>query len=341
NNDLAIDLFEIDTLELDKSWWHQQAIDSLTIGGHLYFAPGNIGSFDNLSVFSVFVNKNMLEDFNLESPYDAVREGTWTMDMMYEMANTVAADIDGDGTMGEADRFGMSSEGLGDVVLRSCGERLTTKDDDDMPVLAVNTERAASIIEKVVPRWRDKAVTLYTGDFSSKYSHVFSQFLVPMFKSDQLLFVNNWLSIALEMRSMDSDFGILPPPKYDEAQETYYVPSSEAWTAYAAVPVTNPDLEFTGDIMNALGYYGREFVQTALIDTTITNKTLRDTDTEEMLQIIFDNRVFDLGAVYDWNKITTTLNQFISQNNTAFASKMASVESAVLSEMEKTIDSLS
>ena len=342
---LCLDLFTIETLDLTKSWWNQTATDQLTIGGKLFFAPGNIGSFDALSVFTTYVNKNMVESFNLSNPYDEVRSGTWTVDVMEEHAKTVAADLNGDGVMDDKDRFGMSSEALTSVVLRSCGVTLTEKDSDDYPVYSLvgsagNTARAASVIEKIVPLWRDKATTLYTGDFSSKYSHVFSQFLVPQFIADKLLYLNNWMSVAFEMRKMDSDFGILPPPKFDESQESYYVPASESWTAYAVVPITVTDTDYTGHIMDALGYYGKEYIHTALIDKTITNKTIRDTDTEEMLEIIYANRTFDIAALYDWGGLNGILSGFISGNSTDFMSKMAASEEKIVAAIATTIEEL-
>ncbi len=38
-----------------------------------------------------------IEDFHLEMPYDLVNEGAWTLDKMAEMANIVAADLNGNG----------------------------------------------------------------------------------------------------------------------------------------------------------------------------------------------------------------------------------------------------
>ncbi len=206
-----------------------------------------------------------------------------------------------------------------------------------MPVLALNTEKAANVVETFVPLYRDKDITLYTGDFQSKYGHVFSQFLTPMFISDQLLFINNWMCIALELRNMESDFGILPPAKYDDSQDRYYVPSSESWMYYAVVPVTEPDLPFTGHVMDALGYFGKKEVHTAIIEKTITDKTARDTDTEEMMHIIYDNRCFDLGSLFDWGGVTGMLNSFIGSKSTNFASAMASKEKAIVSAIEKTV----
>lgn len=338
NKTLSIDLKTIPTLELDKSWWDAYAISQLSINNKLFFAPGNISTFCELAVFCTYFNKNMVNDFKLDDPYTLVRDGKWTIDKLREMAQVVASDLNGDGVMDENDRFGLSTEALTTVLLMSQGVKLTTKDSNDIPSLTVNTERAANVINKVVPLYRDKKIALYAGDFSSKYSHVFSQLLTPMFISGNLLFENNWLSIALEMRNMEHDFGILPPAKYDESQDKYYVPSSESWTYYAVVPITEPDLDYAGNVMNALGYFGRIYVHEALIEKTITDKALRDKDTEEMLRLIFDNRCYDLASIFGWGSLTNTLNAFIGGNKTDFASTIAKTEAKIQSEIEKTVE---
>ncbi len=341
NQNLLIDLKTIDTLDLSKSWWDQGSVDGFSIGGKLYFAAGEIGTFGNLAVFCSYYNKGMGENYNLENPYEMVRNGVWTIDKMREMATVVVRDVNGDGTMGKEDVFGYESEpGIGIVLLRSGGVKVTTKDKDDLPALTVNTERAASLVEKFVPLCRDKSITLYSQDFSSGYKNVFRQFITEKFIADELLFVNNWLCVALELRNMDSDFGILPPAKFDEQQDDYIVPSSESWTNYAAVLITETDTDFTGYVMDALGHFGKEHIYTALIETTITNKALRDTDTEEMLDIIYNKRSYDLAALYDWGGIYSLPNTLISDNSTDFASAVAKIEAKVTAAIQETIDAL-
>ncbi len=339
NQDLATDLLAVPTLDLSKDWWEQNAIEELTLGDHLFFAPGHISSFGQMGIFVTYFNKNMIEQFNLDNPYDLVRDGTWTFDKMVEMCEVVSSDLDGDGTMGKNDRFGMASQGATDVYhILASGERITEKGSDGMPELTINTERAANVIEKLVPFYRNKNLCMYASDFSSGYTNVFSQLLVPTFIADKMLFQHQWLCVALELRNMESDFGILPISKYDESQDGYYAPSTNSWSIFAVVPVTVPDLEFTGDVMNALGYYGREFVNTALIETTITGKSLRDTDTEEMLNLIYDSRINDLALFYNWGDVVTTLNKFVSGNSTSFASTIATVEEKANAAIDETME---
>ena len=157
------------------------------------------------------------------------------------------------------------------------------------------------------------------------------------------MFVNNWLCVALELRDMESDFGLLPPPKLDEQQESYMVYNSPSWTTYTAVPKTIKDenLNFIGDVMNALGYYGHEHIYTALIDTAITYKSLRDEGNREMMELIYANRIFDLADIYDFGGISSMMNSFISGNSTNFTSMYKSYSKIIEKQIRATANSVS
>ncbi len=338
NQDLALDLFTLDSLDLERSWWNQNCIENYSIANKLYAAAGDIAVIGLLAGHCVYVNTDMISDFSLDDPYDAVRGGTWTNDMVREMATVVASDINGDGVMDENDRFGLSSEALGLTKAIASGVMITKKDENDMPTLALDTERAAAAVEQFVSLWRDKSLTLFSSDFSSKYSNVFSDMIFKMFISDRILFINNWLVWTLNLRVMESDYGILPPPKMNEEQDAYYVSMTEGFTTYAVVPVTIDDPEFVGTVMNALGYYGQMYIHPALMDTTVTSKAVRDEDSLEMLELIYDSRYYEPAVLYNYGGISTMFANFISRNKTDFASAYAAIENNVIAAMAKTAE---
>lgn len=340
---LLLDLNSIQTLDLSASWWDQNAVSSLSLGGKLYGAVGDISPMGLLAANCVYVNRELLKIAGLEDPAEYVKAGTWTYDKMEEMGRAVAHDVNGDGKMREEDVFGLDSEPIGYVAVGSCGVTYTAKDENDLPILALDQERAIAAIEKLVPLFRNKDITLYSQDFtSSGYSNIFRQLIVQKFIEDEILFVNNWLCVALELREMESDFGLLPPPKFDVEQEKYMVYNSSSWTTYAGVPKTvkEENLNFIGDVMNALGYYGHEHIYTALIDTAITYKSLRDEGNREMMELIYANRVFDLADIYDFGGITSMMNSFVSGNSTNFASLYKSYSKIIEKQIQQTANSI-
>ena len=69
-----------------------------------------------------------------------------------------------------------------------------------------------------------------------------------------------------------------------------------------------------------------------------------DDESKEMLDIIFNNRVYDLGVVFNWGGIkdVMTLGNAISETGTSqFASYWDSIESSVTAAMNQTIDAFS
>ncbi len=123
-------------LDLDKPWWNQGVKDSLTIADHVLFTYGdyNLTSYDSTNLITF--NKPMIDSFDLPSPYELVRNGSWTLDAMLDMMKTVTADVNGDSVMDTNDRWGMYNQNSGAMSISlymAAGERLVTTDDAGMP----------------------------------------------------------------------------------------------------------------------------------------------------------------------------------------------------------------
>ena len=118
--------------------------------------------------------------------------------------------------------------------------------------------------------------------------------------------------------------------------------NSPSWTTYSVVPKTvkEQDLDFVGDVMNALGYYGHEHIYTALIDKTITYKSLRDEDNKQMMELIYANRIFDLADIYDFGGIQSMMNSFVSSNSTNFASLYKAQSKIIERKIQEIVNSL-
>ena len=68
-------------------------------------------------------------------------------------------------------------------------------------------------------------------------------------------------------------------------------------------------------------------------DITLNGKAIRDGESSEVLDIIFDTATFDLGSFFGWGTLHKSLN-----NASTFMSQLAAYESTALSEIEATMD---
>ncbi len=339
----VIDLRDISTLNFDASWWDQSAIEAFTFGGTTKALTGDISIFTSFSPIMLFFNKNVADQFGMNDMYDLVREGKWTYDKMKENCIKVAGDINGDTVMDESDRYGMLEQsGMVADMLISGGVRFTERDSNGVLQAVLNSERTATQVEEYVTFLNDASINNCSQHFDDKYGNVFYELHVPMFANDQALFNYQQLLIAFELRSMQTDYGILPFPKWDEEQEDYYVSISNSWVTLVSVPGTTPldRYDMIGHALDALGYYSQQYVTPAFVDTTVRTKSLRDEDSAEMLEIILDNVVYDIAQLYNWGNLYNVVKNAGWNNNPNFASQWAAIEKNVKAKMAESLAQL-
>ena len=114
-----------------------------------------------------------------------------------------------------------------------------------------------------------------------------------LFRDGHALFVDMNISDVSVLREMDMEFGILPWPKYDEASE--YLTNVDAGTNMFIIPITNQVTDNTSLILESMAILGREYVIPSYYDVALKTRNSRDEDSAPMLDIIMENRVFDLG----------------------------------------------
>ena len=338
---MLVDLNTIPGVDFSHTWWDQTAREELTLFGQMYAATGDISLYISYAPITYFFNKQVVETLDLENPYQLVRDGKWTLDKAIEMSRQTAADLNGDGVMNPLDdRYGMCLEAASMYyTVAGCGLRLTTHTDDGVQ-LAVSTDKTEAVTSKMQEFMNDANVNVSNGKIKLGYSNNFVELMLPMFKENRALFFNNQILVALNLRDMDANFGILPPPKADEQQKDYCCPINDFWGMFATVPVTNTRLELTGDVLEAMGYYGQQVLTPAFIETTVRGKSLRDGDSAEMMELIFANRVYDMGSFYDWGGVKSMFATIADSPNSKFSSTFAKSESKIQKAIDKTIAEL-
>ncbi len=341
NKGLLIDLKTLPYIDFSRSWWDQNLISELEIVGKLRAATGDISLYNDYAAITYFFNKHLHESLGLENLYDLVRGGGWTIDKAMAMCEAAAMDLNGNGEPDIDDSFGMLLEpSTIRYTMYSCGVRLTKIDSDGVPQLCVDTDIGSRVADAFVPFMKDKRVNILSSNYGG-YSNTFTDLMLPMFIDNRALFYNNQMLVALNLRNMEADFGIVPTPKLDEAQTEYFCPVSEWWATLAVVPVTNTQPEMTGQAIEAMGFYGQQLIKPAFIDTTVKTKTLRDEDSSEMMELIFKSRVYDSASFFDYGGIKGLFDTVFNRGEGSFVSAYAKIETKAQKAIDKLIGELS
>ncbi len=327
----GVNLHDIETLHMDDPWWNHLFVEEMTLDGKLFCSLDYVNMMGYGYSNVLFFNQPLLIDRNMPLPYDQVREGTWTYDAM-------KADMDAVVDLNGAAAFTAGSEALWGyaiqhkegtmVMLDGSGEFLIKRDEDGQPVLRTDLERLQSAYSKLCEMFAPDGYCLNSNGPA-----------MNAFVTGYALFFQTALGVAADtFRNIEFAYGILPLPKFDEAQSTYYTMISE-YTQGLVVPKTVADPEVTGNVIDYMAYHGYYNI-VPVMQNTFCYKGMRDEDSIEMMNITLDTMTVDFGYLYEWSKSTVNqLSENIAAGRDNFASTMKSVEKLVKKQVEKTMKS--
>ena len=332
-------LFNVPNIDLEKPWWDQNSISSLSTMGILPLVSTSINVNDKDATAALAFNKTIASNNQLEDLYTLVREGKWTYDKLTEMAEATYNDSNGDGTMTPDDVYGfLGGRDVIDSLYHGSGSQFITKNENDEFVFTFGTERDVDVISKGIDivnsvwyfnhhAWKDQSDILYRQIFETGHGLFF------------------WMRLddVTNMRAGDADFGIIPIPKYEEAQDKYYSLVSQHTTGLMSIPITcaGDDLSMVGMVLEALAAESHYTLIPEYIETSLKTKNSRDAESADMLDIILGNRVFDPMNVYSFANFGDAIMDAADANNKDMASLIKSKEKLVNKSIEKVLKAVS
>ena len=317
-------------IDLSKPYWNQGATDGLSVGGKLYIGLSDLSFSTNENLYCIFFNKQLMRDFEIADPYALVKENKWTFDKFNEIIRTGTLDVDGDGAMTEADQYGyVTSNSIN--FLWSGGSQIMSKDSDDMPYLDFMSEKTLAIF--------DKAFDITNNDYTFKDKEWFVETGIKIFENGRGLFYTSQLCRVNDLRATEFDFGIVPYPKFDSAQENYYS-YVDGHASVMAIPQCLPNPEYTGMIIEELSYESYKNILPVYYDVVLNVKMVRDEESVDMLEILFDSKTFDFGYAYGSWDLWYLFLECIHNNDRDFVSKYEKKVDAALKTIDKMVTSI-
>lgn len=325
-------------VNLENPWWYHDMNKDLSIGGDLYFAAGyfNIDLFGGMHVMAF--NKDMVEAYGLDNPYELVGRGQWTMDKMVDMMQVVSYGTD---PSDENKIWGATYTGtfwFNNFVTVS-GENYIKKDKDDMPYLAaLGNELLYDIFDMIMdevtdPRIADSSLA------QSKYNvgHVYEN-VINMFANETALFTGTAPIYLGRLRNTTMDYGICPFP-------TYYPknpgdPYSSYITGVVAhfVPSSVQDPEMVSVVMETMAYLSWKNIIPSYVETVLEYKNVRDEESGNMLRMMDKNRVLELGQTYWYDVVMPQTVSKIIGGNGDFVSTFTEQEDTIKGAIRDTVE---
>ena len=325
NEGMFVDWNNIPYVNLDKAWWYSNTKRDINFGNKVFCMTGdyNLSSFTGTECLAF--NKTMLDELELEYPYQNVFDGTWTHDKFVEYINAATKDLNGDGQMDpDNDRYGFGGwqyEQIPALYIGYGGQTLK-KDDNDMPVLNIYSLQQNEVIDKAIEIFSLPGV-LAEGKTYGKDD--------KMFEEHRLLFNDSFLGMITGMRNYEDDIGFVPYPKLNEEQENYYSRTGNtSCLTYIPVTLSEDRYPLVGAALETMAYYSHTEVLPKYFDIILTVQSTRDVESEQMIPIIKNSSRFNDEAIgFTPSGIIlskqNTLASYWMSNKTMFEEKLATL----------------
>lgn len=326
-------------LNLEQPWWAQYYTEQANIGGRVFFITGDLALSLRQLAFVTFFNKQMVENYNLENPYDLVSAGTWTIDKQAEMGKTIYTDVNGDSKADYNDIYGFGTGDMinFDVYWSAFDLTLVSRDENQVPYLNVNVDKMQSAVEKIYDLFYNNTGTLCMLQTAMDGEQ---DDLAKKFAVNELAFTTLRLMACDFLREMNSDYGIIPCPKWDEAQDNYYTFVHDQYSVFG-IPVTVTDTDMVSAVLEALAAQSYRTVTPAYYDIALKGKYLRDEESSKMLELSLVNVKIDFSWIYTSDLSNAAQDTFRylmrGKKSTDFTSFFAANEKKYTTSLDKLI----
>ncbi|MDD4772693.1 MAG: hypothetical protein PHZ09_03720, partial [Eubacteriales bacterium] len=332
---ILYDLNALEYIDLGMPWWNERFYEDTVIKNRAFYANGSISETFMRAVYCLLFNKQLITDYSIDNPYDAVMSGSWTIEKLMEMSSVFAGDINGDGVLDDSDNTGLIVlNNQIEALYTASGQKLVTVDKEGMFTFTGNSPSSFEVLEKIYNLYEARDVVLCATDTRRRapetggLGHV--EAAAAAFEAGRNLFLLGTMNNVPGMRNMETDFGILPLPMASGGQDDYYS-YVQTWAGSAvAVMITAKDAEASSVVIEEMAYRAMEIMTPAYYEITLKTKYARDEESQTMLDIIYRGRSCDLGNLFNIGSLVSGITSMIyekRENN--FASLMAGKEEAI------------
>ena len=295
---------QIPAVDLTADWWDGDFTQAAKYNGCAYIATGPLSLTDMYTSACIYFNKTLLNNFKgpdaTDELFDLVENGGWTLEKLIDYSKDCTYKVEG-------------AEDDSETIFGFSLNRNTTVDAFIYSSNLVMTERKQTTykgksyyiaLSKVDANSRilSLATTLDAFLNESGTAHAFGDDEFELdFVQDKAVFCAGVLSTAKEVQTKAKEllYGVIPYPKYDEAQTKYYTYKIDYKTGFC-IPrsVKENNREFVGTITEALAYYSNKFVKPALYEKVLKHKNVQDQQSSKSVDKILDGGLYEFANIY-------------------------------------------
>ena len=317
-------LYDLD-MSLEGEWWDSGTAQFVLAGG-VYFMSGSLNFADDGVTYVLIFNKDMQKTYQntVPNPYQTARDGEWTLEYFNTVIQGISAD-NGDGKWDEKDTYGfINTWEYGNTFFIGSDLRYinNTNSDGDITLFLedkAQMEKALNVLELSQSIYHDNNASFMSPPGQEGLGQT-------AFKENRGLFygevVNHLTPLTQEM---ETEFGILPVPKYDKAQQFYRTWTHGSGSTFSVTSAVKDDQKETiGLMLEAYAILSHQYVKPAYYDIMLTSRNVHDAESAEMMDLMFSNRIYEMSFYFNNFGFFELFKSATNDNSDNFSSKYAS-----------------
>ena len=336
-------LFELG-MDLEGEWWDSGTAEFVLAGG-VYFMSGSLNFADDGVTYVLIFNKDMQKTYQntVPNPYQTARDGEWTLEYFNTVIQGISAD-NGDGKWDEKDTYGfINTWEYGNTFFIGSDLRYINNTNSDGEITLfledkAQMEKALNVLELSQSIYHDNNASFMSPPGQEGLGQT-------AFKENRGLFygevVNHLTPLTQEM---ETEFGILPVPKYDKAQQFYRTWTHGSGSTFSVTSAVKDDQkEIMGQMLEAYAILSHQYVKPAYYDIMLTSRNVHDAESAEMMDLMFSNRIYEMSFYFNNFGFFELFKSATNDNSDNFSSKYASAAKGfnkklqtILRKLEKT-----
>ena len=304
-------------IDYEQEWWDAGTLE-FALDGRVFFMDGSFNIVDDDVTFVFMFNKELRTEYKVANPYDTVKAGDWTLNYFNSVVSQLATE-NGDGKWDENDTYGFSTPGsIGNTFFYGAGLKYVENSRDmDAPELVLDKkmEQALNVLDIARSILQENNSTYVAAHGSEAVSK-------EVFIQGRSLFYCEAASYLRGLNAtMEREYGVVPVPKYDKAQENY-----TTWrhgigsTLSIPTSVAKGDMEQFALVLETYAVLSQKYVRPAYYDTMLTTRNVQDVESSEMLDLIFLNRTYDMAMYFTQLGFNGLFEQAALNSGNTFAS---------------------
>lgn len=325
-----VDWNTIPYVDFEKPWY-TKSIQEASVGGNLLLIESDLCVMYTEQTWLMAYNKTKADEYGVENLYSLVDDGKWTVDKLNTIVTGMYNDLNGDGQRDKDDFYGIGANQDGcqlaafyyanNVRLANVGNDLSVRSE-------ISSEKSVDVLTKLAKLFNENDGSIRKTDNIATATDQRTK----LFVDGTVLFAPLQVSdlVVEEMRSLKSEYGVLPLPKYDETQKEYYtVVDGGANIMFVPITTNEKQREIVGAIVESMSALSYRDVIPTYCGMALEQKGTRDEESIAMLRKILDSRIIDFAYLYDgFNGWVMKLPALVLDSS-SISSKIAKDEAAV------------